>query len=85
MRHHVVPFFHEDVFTVDAAIVDVIIGVVEQGRRTGHLYFQIPEAFLIILLKGTARIAQEGVPHPSRRACASKVQQNLPVFVEHFF
>ena len=36
-----IPFFHEDIFTVHAAIVDVIIGVVEQRRRTGHLYVQI--------------------------------------------
>jgi hypothetical protein len=41
MRHHVIPFFHEDRFTVHTTIVDMIIGVVEQRRRTGHVYVQI--------------------------------------------
>jgi hypothetical protein len=39
----VIPFFHEDILTVHAAVVDVITGVVEQRRRTGHIYFQILE------------------------------------------
>ena len=72
MRHYVIPFFHEDIFTIHTAIVDMIIGVVEQRRRTGHLYFQILETSgerpiqqtrkraktWEVSLKGTARTTQ---------------------------
>jgi hypothetical protein len=34
-----IPFFDEYIFPVHAAIVDVITGVVEERRRTGHVHF----------------------------------------------
>lgn len=35
----VISCFNKDILVVDAAIVDMVIGVVEKGGRAGHLFY----------------------------------------------
>jgi hypothetical protein len=41
----IIAFFDENVLPVDAAIIDMVTGVITQGRWAGHIYdFPDPES-----------------------------------------
>ena len=50
----VIAFLDENILAIVTAIVDVVVGVIEKRRRTGHILD--PKGFLYYLSSGDARL-----------------------------
>lgn len=56
----VIAFLNENIFAIRAAIVDVIVGVVEEWRWTGHVGFRPKVFFVISRHVGQGDLAYQG-------------------------